>query len=164
MNTHYLTQLPPDWEQTARIFAALGDGTRQKMLLLFEADETISLKTLVELLPLSRSAVVHHITVLEQAGLLVARRQGREVGYSLNTAPLMSSLEDVLNYAKNLGNASPTSPSSPHVGTTAQSAVDAHDKAHPNTHADAHTCADSAVDREGSGDTHIAMTQEADHG
>lgn len=103
MNTLYLHQLPEEWEHKARIFAALGDGTRQKILLLFEAGETITLKTLVEIVALSRSAVVHHVAVLEQAGLLVARRQGREVGYVLHTAPLITCLEDVLDYARKLG-------------------------------------------------------------
>ena len=48
MNTHYLNGLPQEWDAIAGVFAALGDGTRQTILLLFEPGETIELKTLVE--------------------------------------------------------------------------------------------------------------------
>lgn len=70
MNTHYLNGLPQEWTAIAEVFSALGDGTRQTILLLFEPGESIELKTFVDILPLSRSAVVHHLKVLEQAGLL----------------------------------------------------------------------------------------------
>ena len=72
MNTHYLSGLPQEWTAIAEVFSALGDGTRQTILLLFEPGESIELKTFVDILPLSRSAVVHHLKVLEQAGLLIA--------------------------------------------------------------------------------------------
>lgn len=99
MNTQYLEHLPDDWHSIAKVFTALGDGTRQRLLLLFEPGEEISLKTFVDLLPLSRSAVVHHITTLEQAGLLTPHKRGREVFYSLNTAPAVQALEQVRQYA-----------------------------------------------------------------
>lgn len=79
MRTQYLKELPAHWLPTAQIFAAFGDPVRQKILLVFEPDEEISIKTLVELIGLSRSAVVHHLSVLERAGLMTQRRQGREV-------------------------------------------------------------------------------------
>lgn len=77
MNTHYLNGLPQEWTAIAEVFSALGDGTRQTILLLFEPGEPIELKTFVDILPLSRSAVVHHLKVLEQAGLLIPH-QARE--------------------------------------------------------------------------------------
>ena len=43
MNTQYLQTLPDDWEAVARVFSALGDATRQKILLLFEPGASISL-------------------------------------------------------------------------------------------------------------------------
>jgi DNA-binding transcriptional ArsR family regulator len=39
-------------------------------------------------LPVSRQAVVKHLNVLHDAGLVVARKAGREVRYSLAPAPL----------------------------------------------------------------------------
>lgn len=102
MNTHYLNGLPAEWDAIAGVFAALGDGTRQTILLLFEPGETIELKTLVESLPLSRSAVVHHLKVLEQAGLLVPRRHGRAVAYTLNLGCAIHALDQVKTYAEEL--------------------------------------------------------------
>lgn len=99
MNTQYLDHLPDDWHSIAKVFTALGDGTRQKLLLLFEPGEEISLKTFVALLPLSRTAVVHHISTLEQAGLLTPHKRGREVFYTLNAAPAVQALEQVRQYA-----------------------------------------------------------------
>lgn len=54
MNTHYLNGLPQEWTAIAEVFSALGDGTRQTILLLFEPGESIELKTFVDILPLSR--------------------------------------------------------------------------------------------------------------
>lgn len=52
MNTHYLNGLPQEWTAIAEVFSALGDGTRQTILLLFEPGESIELKTFVDILPL----------------------------------------------------------------------------------------------------------------
>ena len=81
MNSSYITALPDDWERVARVFSAMGDATRQKILLLFEPGESISLSSLVATVGLSRTAVSHHVNVLVRAGLLIPRRQGREVLY-----------------------------------------------------------------------------------
>ena len=92
MNTHYLNGLPQEWTAIAEVFSALGDGTRQTILLLFEPGESIELKTFVDILPLSRSAVVHHLKVLEQAGLLIP----------LNLACAVHALGQVKTYADEL--------------------------------------------------------------
>ena len=100
MRTHYLTRLPSEWEPIARIFSALGDGTRQTILLLFEPGERLGLKQIVDVLPLSRSAVVHHLNVLEQAGLLIPEKQGREVLYSVDLERAIDALDKVRVYAE----------------------------------------------------------------
>ena len=102
MNTQYLNGLPAEWTAIADVFSALGDGPRQTILLLFEPGEAIELKTLVDLLPLSRSAVVHHLKVLEQAGLLVPHRHGRSLAYTLNVACVIHALDEVRGYAEAL--------------------------------------------------------------
>ena len=99
MNTQYLQTLPDDWEAVARVFSALGDATRQKILLLFEPGESISLKSLTELLPLSRTAVTHHVTTLVRAGLLQPSKRGREVYYSLDHELAIEALDKVRTYA-----------------------------------------------------------------
>lgn len=102
MNTQYLNGLPSEWAAIASVFSALGDGTRQTILLLFEPGEAIELKTLVDILPLSRSAVVHHLKVLEQAGLLIPHKHGRSITYTLNIGCAIHALDEVRTYAEEL--------------------------------------------------------------
>jgi DNA-binding transcriptional ArsR family regulator len=70
------------------VFKALADPTRRFLLdLLFERDG----RTLTELeseLAMSRFGVAKHLGVLEAAGLVVARRSGREKLHFLNPVPI----------------------------------------------------------------------------
>ena len=99
MNSSYITALPDDWERVARVFSAMGDATRQKTLLLFEPGESISLSSLVTTVGLSRTAVSHHVNVLVRAGLLIPRRQGREVLYRRDLPFALEMLDRVRDYA-----------------------------------------------------------------
>ncbi len=100
MNTQYIASLPPEWADYAQVFTALGDATRQKILLLFIPGEEITLKALVDVLPLSRTSVAYHVNTLLQARLLSARKQGRELFLSLEPSPIIDALQTVLGYAK----------------------------------------------------------------
>jgi DNA-binding transcriptional ArsR family regulator len=100
MKTDYLESLPPHWEDAARIFEALGSPIRQKILLVFDADEALNIKQIAELFPFSRTTTIFHLNVLEQAGLLSRRSIGREVFYQLNKEPLIDALARVLKYAQ----------------------------------------------------------------
>ncbi|MFF2195107.1 ArsR/SmtB family transcription factor [Streptomyces sp. NPDC058157] len=81
------------------LFKALGDPTRRIIL-----DELVekSGQTLFEIcsrlgvkhqLSLSRQGVSQHLAVLEAAGLVESRREGRYKFHDLNTAPLRRILE-----------------------------------------------------------------------
>src|SRR5215475_1880085 len=71
-----------------RVFKALADSTRRHLLdRLFERDG----RTLTELeseLQMTRFGVMKHLRVLETAGLVVSRRQGREKLHYLNRVPI----------------------------------------------------------------------------
>ena len=71
-----------------RVFKALADPTRRHLLdRLFERDG----RTLTELeseLDMSRFGVMKHLRVLEEAGLVVTRRAGREKHHFLNPVPV----------------------------------------------------------------------------
>jgi len=71
-----------------RVFKALADPTRRHLLdRLFERDG----RTLTELeseLEMSRFGVMKHLRVLEEAGLVVTRRAGREKHHFLNPVPV----------------------------------------------------------------------------
>jgi len=71
-----------------RVFRALADPTRRHLLdRLFERDG----RTLTELeseLEMTRFGVMKHLRLLEEAGLVVTRRQGREKLHFLNPVPI----------------------------------------------------------------------------
>jgi DNA-binding transcriptional ArsR family regulator len=71
-----------------KVFKALADPTRRLLLdRLFERDG----RTLTELeseLTMTRFGVMKHLRVLEEAGLVVTRRSGREKLHFLNPVPI----------------------------------------------------------------------------
>jgi DNA-binding transcriptional ArsR family regulator len=74
----------------SELFAALSDPTRRKVLDLLAARGEGSASALAAAMPVSRPAVIKHLTVLDRAGLVESRRQGREVLYSVRPEPLES--------------------------------------------------------------------------
>ena len=93
MRTTYLTTLPEHWQPVAAVFAAMGDATRQRILLLFEPGEELSIKEIAAKFDYGRSTIVHHLAVLEKAGILSVRRQGRQTLYSVSHGIVVDSLE-----------------------------------------------------------------------
>src|SRR5229473_3022793 len=70
------------------VFRALADPTRRGLLdELFRSDGQ-SLTTLQERLPMTRFGVMKHLKLLEEAGLVVTRRRGREKLHFLNPVPI----------------------------------------------------------------------------
>jgi DNA-binding transcriptional ArsR family regulator len=72
------------------LFAALADPTRRQVLDVLAARGEASATTIAGQLPVSRPAVVKHLAVLDRAGLVDARRRGREVLFSVRPEPLDS--------------------------------------------------------------------------
>lgn len=98
MKREYIAELPESMLPTAAIFSALGDPVRQRILLLFEPGEALSIKDIAELFALSRTAVVHHLTVLERAGILAQRRAGKATLYSLRPEVVLAAVTAVRDY------------------------------------------------------------------
>ena len=70
------------------VFRALADPTRRHLLdRLFERDGR-TLTELEEDLDMTRFGVMKHLRVLEEAGLVVSRRAGREKHHFLNPVPI----------------------------------------------------------------------------
>src|SRR5438105_884700 len=70
------------------VFRALADPTRRSLLdELFQQDGQ-SLSALEQRLPMTRFGVMKHLRLLEQAGLVVTRRRGREKLHFLNPVPI----------------------------------------------------------------------------
>jgi uncharacterized protein YndB with AHSA1/START domain len=70
------------------VFKALADPTRRSLLdALYRADGQ-TLRALEAGLPMTRFGVMKHLRQLEQAGLVVSRRRGREKLHFLNPVPI----------------------------------------------------------------------------
>ena len=83
--------------EDARIWKALGSQHRRALLdALKDGPKTTS--ALCDVLPrLSRYAVMQHLGVLERAGVVLVRREGRERWNELNAVPIQRELERWLN-------------------------------------------------------------------
>jgi DNA-binding transcriptional ArsR family regulator len=70
------------------VFKALADPTRRTLLDLLHEEDGQTLTALDSRLPMSRFGVMKHLKVLEEAGLVVTRRRGREKLHFLNPVPI----------------------------------------------------------------------------
>jgi DNA-binding transcriptional ArsR family regulator len=82
------TQSPAEEALIEVVLAALADPTRRRILNGLSATGGGTATALAQNLPVTRQAVVKHLAVLHQAGLVVARKAGREVRYSVAPGPL----------------------------------------------------------------------------
>ncbi len=100
MNRNYLRAIPREWRNLSRVFAALGDEHRQRILLTFDPGERLHVGQIVEVSTLSRTTVSHHLKVLREAGILRSEKTGKEVWFWLDKDFLVSSLGAVRDYLK----------------------------------------------------------------
>ena len=70
------------------VFKALADPTRRALLDELFQNDGQTLSALEGRLPMTRFGVMKHLKQLEQAGLVVTRRRGREKLHYLNAIPI----------------------------------------------------------------------------
>ncbi len=70
------------------LWSAIGDPSRRRVLDLLVRGGEASASWLAGQVPFSRQAVSKHLAVLEEAGLISRRKQGREVLYQVDAARL----------------------------------------------------------------------------
>jgi DNA-binding transcriptional ArsR family regulator len=70
------------------VFKALADPTRRLLLDRLFARDGRTLSDLESAVDMTRFGVMKHLRVLEQAGLVVTRRSGREKHHFLNPVPI----------------------------------------------------------------------------
>src|SRR4051794_28736298 len=70
------------------VFRALADPTRRSLLDELFKEDGQTLGALEGRLPMTRFGVMKHLRVLEEAGLIVSRRRGREKLHFLNAVPI----------------------------------------------------------------------------
>ena len=70
------------------IFAALGDATRLELVSRLNHGQPRSIVQLTDGLGLTRQGVTKHLRVLEQAGIVICNRSGRESRFVLRQEPI----------------------------------------------------------------------------
>jgi ArsR family transcriptional regulator, cadmium/lead-responsive transcriptional repressor len=74
------------------VFAALADPTRRGVLSRLSQQGPLTATELARDVPVTRQAVVKHLSQLAEAGLVTGERQGREVRYGLAAGQLGGAL------------------------------------------------------------------------
>src|SRR5215831_5495010 len=87
------------YETPDAVFAALADPTRRRVLRLVAERGPTSATLLQPELPVTRQAIVKHLTVLHRAGLITGQRAGQEVRYAL----VPGSLDEVADWIAEIG-------------------------------------------------------------
>ena len=70
------------------VLTALAEPIRRRLLDVIASHGEATATTVAAELPITRQAVSKHLAILEEAGLVAAHRQGREVLFSLRPEPL----------------------------------------------------------------------------
>lgn len=100
MRRNYARKLPSEWRGMSRVFTALGDEHRQRILLLFEPGERLNVGQIAEVATLARSTVSHHLKILHEAGVLASEKVGKEVYFWIDRDALDTALSNVLTYLR----------------------------------------------------------------
>ena len=98
MHTNYLRSVPTEWQHMSKVFEALGDEHRQRILLTFEPQEKITAGDLAKVSTLSRPTVSHHLKILKEANVLNSEKVGKQVYYWINKTFLETVFSSVLAY------------------------------------------------------------------
>jgi DNA-binding transcriptional ArsR family regulator len=75
------------------VFSALADPTRREVVRSLATEPGLTASHLAGELPMTRQAVAKHLNALSGAGLVRARREGRETRYTLTPAPLGEAID-----------------------------------------------------------------------
>lgn len=100
MKNNYQHVIPGDWHAMSKVFTALGDEHRQRILLLFEQGERLNVGQIAEVSTLTRSTVSHHLKVLREAGVLRSEKIGKEVWYWIDRNWLLNVFANVVQYIR----------------------------------------------------------------
>lgn len=102
MSKFYTNEPFAQLREASEVMAALGSVTRQRILLLFEGQGKLNIKDIADRFNLSRTAVVHHIGVLQDAGILKGERVGKEMVLDVDWALIAEALNKMLAYVNPL--------------------------------------------------------------
>ena len=87
-------------EQLNRTFAALGDPTRRAILARLERSGGASISELAKPFAIKLPAVMKHLDVLDDAGLITRSKQGRTVTVRLSPEPMKAAWQWLRRYER----------------------------------------------------------------
>jgi DNA-binding transcriptional ArsR family regulator len=87
-------------EALDRTFAALSDPTRRALLARLGEREELSVSELAAPFPVSLPAIMKHLDVLTDAGLIVREKTGRTVSCRLTAQPMEQAMDWLNRYAQ----------------------------------------------------------------
>jgi len=71
-----------------QVFAALADPVRRSLLMNLAGSSHATATQFAEVYPITRQGILKHLNILYKAGLVVTRKNGRDVEYELRREPL----------------------------------------------------------------------------
>jgi len=83
-----------------RTFAALADPTRRALLARLDEEPQLSVSELARPFPMSLPAVMKHLDVLAEAGLVERTKAGRSVTCHLRAAPMEQAMNWLAHYER----------------------------------------------------------------
>ena len=83
-----------------RTFAALADPTRRALLARLDRDSNVSVSDLARPFPVSLPAIMKHLDVLSDAGLVQRTKTGRTVSCRLTPAPMEQAMNWLAHYER----------------------------------------------------------------
>jgi DNA-binding transcriptional ArsR family regulator len=83
-----------------RTFAALSDPTRRALLARLVEQDGLSVSELAQPFPMSLPAIMKHLDVLSDAGLIAREKTGRTVACRLTAQPMEQAMEWLNRYAR----------------------------------------------------------------
>ena len=98
MHKNYSRSIPRQWRDIAKVFVAMGDTHRQRILLTFEKGERLNVGQIADVSTLSRSAVSHHLKIMREAGVLGSEKIGKEVWFWVERDALIAALASVSDF------------------------------------------------------------------
>jgi DNA-binding transcriptional ArsR family regulator len=87
-------------ERLDRTFAALVDPTRRAILARLEREESASISELARPFAIKLPAVMKHLDVLDEAGLITRSKRGRTVTVRLSPEPIREAMDWLRRYER----------------------------------------------------------------
>ena len=100
MNKHdQLNRIKEDFINSQKVLQAIGDETRQSILLVLmgtECQTGLRVGEITEQTHLSRPAVSHHLKILREAGVILMRKEGTMNFYFINIRTKIGLLKNLV--------------------------------------------------------------------